>query len=93
MRLGTYKDRADNWDKNVVVNQLSGLKNDSLALIIDCGVKDFFIDVNRQLHQHLLEQGISHDYIERPGEHNWEYWSNSIMYQLFYFNRFFGRSR
>lgn len=91
LRLGAYKDHADNWDKNVVVNQLSGLKNDSLALIIDCGVKDFFIDVNRQLHQRLLEQGINHDYIERPGVHDWNYWSNSIMYQLFYFNRYFGR--
>jgi S-formylglutathione hydrolase FrmB len=90
-KLGSYKDHAANWDQHVVVNQLSRLKNDSLSLIIDCGVKDFFIDVNRQLHQRLLEQGISHDYIERPGEHNWDYWSNSIMYQLFYFNRFFGK--
>jgi S-formylglutathione hydrolase FrmB len=88
-RLGTYKEHAANWDQHVAVSQLSRLKNDSLSLIIDCGVKDFFIDVNRQLHQRLLEQGISHDYIERAGGHSWDYWSNSIMYQLFYFNRFF----
>lgn len=88
-RLGTYKQFPGNWDDNVVVNQVSRLKNDSLALIIDCGVKDFFMDVNRQLHRRLLELGISHDYIERPGEHNWDYWSNSIMYQLLYFQRFF----
>jgi len=88
-RLGTLKDNATNWDKNVVVNQLADLKNDSLSLIIDCGVKDFFIDVNRQLHQRLLELGISHDYIERPGAHAWDYWSNSIMYQLMYFHRYF----
>ena len=88
-KLGTFKDHATNWDQNVVVNQLSNLKNDSLSLIIDCGVKDFFIDVNRQLHQRLLEQGISHDYIERAGAHAWDYWSNSIMYQLFYFHRYF----
>jgi S-formylglutathione hydrolase FrmB len=88
-KLGTYQEHASNWDQHVVVSQLSGLKNDSLSLIIDCGVKDFFIDVNRQLHQRLMEQGISHDYIERPGGHSWDYWSNSIMYQLFFFNRFF----
>lgn len=90
-RLGTYKDHSENWDKHVVVNQLSLLKNDSLSLLIDCGVKDFFIDVNRQLHQRLLEQGISHDYIERAGAHTWEYWSNSIEYQLFYFSRIFNQ--
>lgn len=90
-KLGSYKEHAVNWNEHVVVNQLSRLKNDSLSLIIDCGVKDFFIDGNRLLHQLLLSQGISHDYIERPGEHNWNYWSNSIMYQLFYFHRFFGK--
>lgn len=88
-KLGVYRGHESNWDQNVVVNQLPGLKNDTLSLIIDCGVKDFFIDVNRQLHQRLMEQGISHDYIEREGGHSWDYWSNSIMYQLFYFNRFF----
>lgn len=88
-KLGTFKDHSSSWDQNVVVNQLSRLKNDSLSIIIDCGVKDFFIDVNRQLHQRMLEQGISHDYIERAGAHTWEYWNNSVMYQLFYFNRFF----
>ncbi|QHS62687.1 alpha/beta hydrolase [Chitinophaga agri] len=88
-RLGTFKENSGNWDQNVVVNQLSRLKNDSLSIIIDCGVKDFFIDVNRQLHQQMLEQGISHDYIERAGAHTWDYWSNAIMYQLFYFHRFF----
>jgi S-formylglutathione hydrolase FrmB len=90
-KLGTYKDHAANWDQHVVVNQLSNLKNDSLSIIIDCGVKDFFIDVNRQLHQRLLEQGISHDYVERAGAHTWDYWSNAIMYQLFYFHRFFNK--
>ncbi|MBW8684059.1 alpha/beta hydrolase [Chitinophaga rhizophila] len=88
-KLGSYKAHAANWDQHVVVNQLSRLKSDSLSIIIDCGVKDFFIDVNRQLHQRMLEQGIAHDYIERAGAHTWEYWSNSIMYQLFYFHRFF----
>lgn len=89
LRLGTLKDHTENWDKNVVVNQLQNLKNNALALIIDCGVGDFFIDVNRQLHQRLLERGISHDYIERPGEHNWDYWNDSIIYQLLYFHKYF----
>lgn len=88
-KLGSFKQYPDNWNKNVVVSQVNRLKNDSLALIIDCGVKDFFIDVNRQLHTRLLELGISHDYIERAGEHNWNYWSNAVPYQVFFFHRFF----
>lgn len=78
-----------NWDDNVVINQLDSLKNKELALIIDCGVKDFFITVNRNLHQKLLSMKIDHDYIERPGGHTSEYWQNSIDYQLLFFKKFF----
>lgn len=88
-RLGTEEEHPENWAKYSVVNQLDSLKNGALAITFDCGVKDFFLEVNRQLHQKLIAQGIDHDYAERPGEHNWKYWSNSIVYQLLFFHRFF----
>lgn len=78
-----------NWDKNVVINVVDQLSNKELSLIIDCGVDDFFITVNRDLHAKLVEKKIEHDYIERPGEHNTAYWKNSIDYQLLYFKKFF----
>lgn len=83
------KEHLNNWNNYTAINQLPLLKDSALALIIDCGVKDFFINVNRNLHQQLVQQGITHDYIERPGEHNWDYWSNSVVYQLLFFHRFF----
>ncbi|MEG1935018.1 MAG: esterase family protein, partial [Rikenellaceae bacterium] len=58
---------------------------DSLSLIIDCGVSDFFYDVNCELHRKLVDMKIPHDFISRPGVHNWFYWSNSIQYQLLFF--------
>lgn len=87
--LGSYAEHKDVWDKNVVVNLVDQLQNKQLAIIFDCGANDFFIQVNRDLHQKLLENKIDHDYIERPGEHNWEYWNNSIKYQLVFFTGFF----
>lgn len=78
-----------NWTAYTVMGQLDKLKPGALPMIIDCGVKDFFIDVNRALHQKLLEKGIDHDYTERPGQHDWNYWANSIHYQLLFFHRFF----
>jgi S-formylglutathione hydrolase FrmB len=62
-----------------------------LSMGVDCGVDDFFITVNRNLHAKLMEKKIEHDYIERPGEHNAAYWKNSIDYQLLYFKKFFER--
>lgn len=87
--LGDYSSNKENWDKNVVVNLVDSLQNGELKIIFDCGVNDFFIEVNRNLHQKLLDKKIDHDYTERPGEHNWTYWNNSVKYQMLFFHQFF----
>lgn len=81
-----------NWQRNTVINVADDLKNGDLKLIIDCGVGDFFLEVNRRFHQKLLSMNIDHDYTERPGEHNDEYWNNSIDYQLLFFRKYFDHS-
>jgi enterochelin esterase-like enzyme len=72
-----------------VLNLVHKLHGDNLKLIFDCGVDDFFLDVNKKLHKKLIEKNIPHDYIERPGGHTWEYWANALKYQLLFFNDFF----
>ena len=57
------------------------------------GLEDFFADVNKQLHQKMLDAKVPHDYISRPGKHNAKYWGNSILYQLLYFNERFNEAR
>ena len=59
------------------------------ALIIDCGIDDPFINDNRLLHSNLISLEIPHDYIERPGKHNWDYWQNAVSFQLLFFHHFF----
>ena len=88
-RLGAITDFPENWQKNTVVNLIELNQNNNLKLIIDCGVDDFFIDVNRELHQKMLALKIDHDYIERPGKHNIDYWENSLKFQLLFFYNFF----
>jgi S-formylglutathione hydrolase FrmB len=89
-RLGTYPENKALWESSSVVNLVYLLDGD-LKLIFDCGYDDFFFEDNRRLHQLLLERNIKHDYIERPGVHNWEYWANSIKYQMLFFNDAFTR--
>lgn len=91
-RLGDIETNRDNWDRYTVISVANQLRNGDLQLIFDCGVKDFFYKVNKQLHEKLLQQGIAHDYTERPGEHNWAYWENAVAYQLLFFHRFFEAS-
>jgi S-formylglutathione hydrolase FrmB len=83
--LGTYKEHPENWEKNTVINMINLLTPGKLSLIIDCGTEDFFYKVNINFHNLLLENNIPHDFIIRPGAHNWAYWSNSVIYQLAFF--------
>lgn len=83
-RLGNFKDFPDRWSSNSVITLASNLPPGGLAISIDCGADDFFITVNRSLHQLLLTRKVPHDYTERPGGHNWEYWSNAVKYQMLF---------
>jgi S-formylglutathione hydrolase FrmB len=88
-KLGTYAEHPENWEKNTVINMTNLLTPGKLAIIFDCGVDDFFYKVNVNLHDLLVLRNIPHDFIVRPGAHNFAYWSNSIKYQLLYFHDYF----
>jgi S-formylglutathione hydrolase FrmB len=87
--LGKYSEHPERWEQNSVVNMLYLLKPNALAITFDCGYDDMMYASNQELHQNLLERKIPHDYTVRPGGHSWEYWSNSIDYQVLFFSRFF----
>ena len=81
-RLGTIEENPEAWKANTVINLAKELNNQGLFIIIDCGQGDFFLKVNRALHQQLLDDGIEHSYEENPGAHNWDYWKAAIVRQL-----------
>ncbi len=87
--LGDLVEQPTNWEANTVINIANNLKPEDLKLIFDCGYGDFFLNVNRALHQKLLQNKIPHDYTERPGAHNSAYWGSSIDGHLLYFSKFF----
>lgn len=91
--LGEYSQYPQRWDNAAIINNLHKLAAgntqwkktaDSLAIMLDIGVEDFFIEQNRELHQALLSQRIRHDYVERPGAHDWHYWQKVIPYQFLF---------
>lgn len=87
--LGTYDENKDLWDKTAVVNMVDQMKGANINIIFDCGVDDFFAEVNNNLHQAMLAAGIPHDYTSRPGKHTHDYWRNSFLYHLLFFNQNF----
>jgi S-formylglutathione hydrolase FrmB len=92
-RLGEYAEKPGNWEKNTVINMLHLIRPKTLALIIDCGIDDFFYRVNVKLHEELLLRNIPHEFISRPGAHNWEYWNKAVGFQLLFMNNFFAKKQ
>lgn len=88
-RLGDFETNPEEWNNRSVVNMVETLKNKELDLIIDCGVSDFFYQINAGLHRRLMVLNIDHDYTERPGDHGWDYWRNSIKYQFLFMSECF----
>jgi S-formylglutathione hydrolase FrmB len=74
------------------VGLVDKMKVNGLALIIDCGVDDFLIETNRQMHQLLLDNGTPHEYIERPGAHTWPYWTAALPVHLLFFDKYLSRN-
>ena len=88
-QLGEYESNKEVWDNHTVINLIDKIENGDLAIIVDCGEDDFFLNVNKDLHNRLLERKIDHDFITRPGGHTGQYWNNSIDYQILFFDKFF----
>jgi putative tributyrin esterase len=87
--LGTTDPNSEAFVKNSVMNMVETIKKNNMPIFIDCGVDDFLIGVNRELHQRLVYNGTPHDYIERPGGHAWEYWQNALPYHMLFFQKAF----
>ncbi|CAM2163351.1 putative tributyrin esterase [Paraburkholderia sacchari] len=83
--FGNPARHADFWTRNAIVEDADGFEHAHIALTIDCGVSDYFVQSNRVLHDKLIALGVPHDYAERPGGHTWPYWSNAIRYQVLFF--------
>jgi len=92
-RIGDTIDHAKEWHDMSVINLIEEYPHTRLTIYFDCGDRDIFIAGNRNLHQKMLQLKIPHEYIERPGQHDWNYWRNSIPYQLEYFRKFFNKAK
>lgn len=51
----------------------------------DCGTSDELIEGNRRFHDELKRRGISHQYAEFEGKHEWSYWSAHISSSFLFF--------
>lgn len=92
-RLGDTITNRHYYKELSIMTEMEQYPKDSLAIIMDCGTEDFIIEMSRAAHQKMLALHIPHDYTERPGKHDWNYWANAVQYQLLYFKNYFDRQQ
>lgn len=85
--LGKKTEYKKNWDDNVVINNFNTLPNAKMTIYFDCGVNDFFLDVNRALHKKMTDIKIVHSYEEFPGGHTQDYWGRSLPKHVKFFSK------
>jgi enterochelin esterase-like enzyme len=90
-RIGDTVKFTANWKNYSVLNIIEKKPSQPLAVMIDCGWDDYFFASHKKLHEKMLRLRIAHDYVERPGKHEWPYWVNAIEYQLLFFSKYFSR--
>lgn len=90
-RLGDTLTNRQYYRDLSIMHEMENYPRDSVAIIMDCGTEDFIVEMSRMAHKKMLDLKIPHDYIERPGKHDWKYWATAIQYQLLYFRNYFDR--
>lgn len=91
--FGDKSGNSELYEQNSVLRMADKIKANKLPLIIDCGVDDFLIEPNRELHRRLVYNKVDHDYTERPGAHTWDYWENSLPYHVLFFSKILFKSQ
>ncbi len=91
--LGDTANNMQRYYDYSIMKEMEQYPKDSLAIIMDCGTEDFVIDMNRAAHKKMSTLKIPHDYTERPGKHDWNYWRNAVQYQLLYFRNYFDQKK
>jgi len=92
-----HKDHPERWVEHSVVNQAKSLRNGELEIMSVVGTGDFFLEVNRELHQVLTTNKIAHTYVEIRGEddaeseHTWETFHRAEKMILAFFCEYFDR--
>ena len=85
--FGIQNDTKELFRSHSVLRMIDVFKENNLPLVLDCGVDDFLIESNRELHRRLVYSKVAHDYTERPGAHTWEYWENALPYHVLFFSK------
>jgi S-formylglutathione hydrolase FrmB len=78
--LGPYPADPARWHASsahhLVADRLAVAR--ALPMLVTVGASDHWAPVNRAFHEHLVRLGVEHTFEERPGGHDWAYWTAQL---------------
>jgi len=82
--LGPFQEGRELWRASSATGRAETFARDSrgLRLMIDCGLDDIAYPENLEFHGLLARLGVPHVWKERPGRHDWRYWSAHLAEHL-----------
>ncbi len=64
-----------NMDPRYILKQMN---DDYPRMYISCGTEDYVFHCSELVHEALVDGGIEHTYITKPGRHTWDFWNDQI---------------
>lgn len=83
--LGDYKNNHIDWDNNSAIVNLKKYKTPNTKIIVDCGTEDFAYQSNVNFLNEAKSFNVDIKFNERKGNHDWHFWTESIINHLKYF--------
>ena len=62
----------------VLVKKMTNAQKQSLNIFMACGTEDFLLAENRRFHDFLVKEGVSVEYWESAGQHDWKFWNQYL---------------
>jgi S-formylglutathione hydrolase FrmB len=56
-------------------------------MLVTCGDKDFLLEANRKFDAHMKKLPFEYAYREWPGDHDWDFWEQSLPVMFDFFNK------
>ena len=88
--LYAIMDKGDPWpegsDLFKLASKVSKLpKEKQVRVLVTCGDEDFLLESNHKFDKHMKTLNMDYEYKEWKGEHNWDFWEESlpVMFEFF----------
>lgn len=47
-------------------------------IYMTCGKQDFLLQLNKEFYNYLIQNGVTVEYVEDEGSHEWDFWNRAI---------------